>query len=145
MIMDTIANCSPAARGSRSYTFAVTPAFCHFPAFETLLNIFPLVAPEGRSQASRSCLDMTAPALFAARLPLPIKSTMPSALPRLQLVPRESDNFQNVAIHTPEVCRDLLGPDTPRAWSDIRFSRRKSFRTLLASTATRGRQETGRA
>ena len=70
----------PACRAHRltayQTTFAVMPASCRFPTFETLLNTLPSSTPECRSHTSRSCLDHDGTGTVRSLLPLPIKSTM---------------------------------------------------------------------
>src|SRR5271165_210010 len=70
----------PACRAHRltayQTTFAVTPASCRFPDFETLLNTRPSLTPDWESHASSSCLDHGGTGTVLSRLPLPIKSTM---------------------------------------------------------------------
>jgi hypothetical protein len=70
----------PACRAHRltayQTAFAVTPASCGFPTFETLLNTLPSLTPDCPSHASRSWLGHDGTGTVHSRLPLPIKSTM---------------------------------------------------------------------
>jgi len=70
----------PACRAHRltayQTTFAVTPASCRFPTFETLLNTRPSLTPGCESHASNNCFDHDGTGTVRSRLPLPIRSTM---------------------------------------------------------------------